>query len=96
MKSESGQWNSNPVSQLREIARFVLKVAGISALTAFAENEQIADSRRFTQFSCPNLSERFALLFGRERRDEFLEARIVAKRIEIWVKAQKVWGQITG
>jgi hypothetical protein len=38
-------------------ARFLRKTAGISALTAFAANRRIADSPRFTQFECPNLSE---------------------------------------
>jgi hypothetical protein len=45
---------------------------------AFAKNEEIADSRNFTQFSCPNLSEKFLLLFRRERGDDFFEARITA------------------
>jgi hypothetical protein len=42
---------------LREIARFWLKSAAINALAAFAQNRRIADSRRITQFRCPNLSE---------------------------------------
>ena len=52
---------SNPITRLRVIARFRLKSAAISALTTFAENEEIADSRRITQFPCPNLSEEKSL-----------------------------------
>ena len=46
---------------------------------AFAKTEEIADSRRFTQFPCPKLSEKFSLLFRRERRDDFLKARVAAE-----------------
>jgi len=38
-----------PREQLCEIARFPLKFAVISPLTAFAQNRRIADSRRITQ-----------------------------------------------
>ena len=48
---------SNPFLPFRESASFCRKFAAISALTAFAQNEQIADSRRITQFACPKLSE---------------------------------------
>jgi len=41
----------------RESASFCRKFAAISALTAFAQNRHIADSRRITQFYCPKLSE---------------------------------------
>ena len=34
-----------------------------------------------TQFLCPNLSEKFSLLFRRERGDDFLEARIAPEGI---------------
>ena len=37
---------------------------------------------RIAQFPCPNLSEKFALLFRCFRLSEFLEARIIAERIE--------------
>src|SRR5260370_31612325 len=53
----SGQRESNPFSPFRESAPFCRKFAAISALTAFVQNEHIADSRRITQFECPNLSE---------------------------------------
>jgi hypothetical protein len=39
------------------IARFPRKSAGISALTALAQNQRFADSRKFTHFECPILSE---------------------------------------
>src|SRR4029453_16099830 len=50
--------------------------------TSLAQNRRIADSRRITQVLCPNLSEKFALLFRCFRLGEFLEARIIPKRIE--------------
>jgi len=37
---------------------------------------------RIAQFPCPNLSEKFALMFWCFRLGEFLEARIVPERIE--------------
>jgi predicted RNA-binding Zn-ribbon protein involved in translation (DUF1610 family) len=48
-------------------ARFLRKTAGISALTAFAANRRIANSRRIMQFECPNLSEK-SLVRERQRR----------------------------
>jgi len=38
-------------------------------------------SRRMTQFLCPNLSEKFSLLFRREGSDDFFEVRIAAERV---------------
>jgi hypothetical protein len=46
-------------------------------LTANTEISGFAESRTITQFLCPNLSEKFALLFRRFRAGEFLEARII-------------------
>src|SRR5262249_51608802 len=68
---ESGQRESNPIPRFHNVARFPLKSALINALTAFAKNERFADSRRFTQFSCPNLSEILQQLFAEAapRRD---------------------------
>jgi hypothetical protein len=48
---------SKPFLAFRESAPFYRKFAVISALTAFAQNEQIADSRRITRFYCPKSSE---------------------------------------
>jgi hypothetical protein len=48
---------TKPISAFRDFARFLRKTAGIGALTAFAANRRIADSRRITQFECPKLSE---------------------------------------
>ena len=48
---------------------------------AFDKNEEIADSRRITQFPCQRLPERFSLFFWRFRGDDFFEARIAAERI---------------
>ena len=42
----------------------------------------LLDSRRIRQFLCPNLSEKFPLLFRCFRLREFLEARIIPERIE--------------
>ena len=50
----------NPLFTLRENGRFCRKLAAISALTAFAQNEHIADSRGITQFEFPNFSETLA------------------------------------
>ena len=38
-------------------------------------------SRTITQFLCPNLSEKFSLLFRRERLNDFLKARIATERV---------------
>jgi hypothetical protein len=74
----SGQRESKPNYQFRDSAQFRGKSAAICALTAHAEISDFAESRRFTQFYCPNLSEKFSLLFRRFRGCEFLEARINA------------------
>ena len=55
---------TKPISAFRDFAGFLRKTAGISALTAFAANRRIADSRRITQFLCPNLSESRSLARG--------------------------------
>src|SRR4029077_19718614 len=52
------------------------------ALYLEREIGRLAESRRFTQFRCPKLSENFPLLFRYFRSREFFEARIIAKRIE--------------
>src|SRR5205809_1808504 len=42
---------------LRDLARFLRNASSFSALTALAKHHHFAESRRITQFSCPNLSE---------------------------------------
>ena len=49
-------------------------------ITAEHTTGRFADSRRITQFECPNLSEKFSLLFRRQFGDDFFEARIAAER----------------
>ena len=67
-------------------------------LHRWLQNRRIADSRRITQFLCPNLSEKFALLFRCFRLGEFLEARIIPQRIEHRIEPEQrrseryIWG----
>src|SRR6266480_3843243 len=48
---------SKPISTFRKLARLRRKPATISALTASVAKRPLHESRRFTQFECPNLSE---------------------------------------
>ena len=53
-----GRRDSKPCYLLRDSARFSPNLSRISALLRCVENHHFAESRRITQFSCPNLSEK--------------------------------------
>jgi hypothetical protein len=67
-------------------------------IQALVSRETALVSRRFTfRFTIPLASANkqrasvvrpFSLLFRRERRDDFLEARIIPQRIEHWIEPQ--------
>jgi hypothetical protein len=73
----------------REGWRWIVDAHKDANATSLAQNRRIADPRRIAQFLCPNLSEKFALLFRCFRLGEFLEARIVPKRIEHWIEPEQ-------
>ncbi len=57
LAQDSGQRESKPIQWLRVIARFCRNSAVNCVLYIEREIGPLADSRRITQFECPNLSE---------------------------------------
>jgi len=72
--------DSNPNVKIRGIAQFPHNTAPRRVLTRWRDFGDLPESRGITQFRCPNLSEKFSLLFRRERGDDFHKPRIAAKR----------------
>jgi hypothetical protein len=83
---------------MRDGWRWIVDAHKDANATSLAQNRRIADSRRITQFLCPNLSEKLALLFRCFRLGEFLEARIIPQRIEHRIEPEQrgseryIWG----
>ena len=71
----------------------------LNASTSLIRSTPRLSLRGIAQFLCPNLSEKFSLLFRRERGDDFFEARIAAGAGPKWGaalmsrRAQRVVGR---